>query len=189
MSSPSLSRRIARMSIGQHAEALAQQVHQGRHGEDGTAAAERAEGWPRSAGPRRPPARSPAHTTRPSWPPAATTGSPARAQACIPPDRLITSRPSRASSLAARADRWPERHTVTTVRRGGRFFIPAGRRLSGMCRAPGACPARHSGASRTSSRIASWRISWLACFALALGRRRNRRPGQPLMPPSRLPCR
>jgi hypothetical protein len=49
-------------------------------------------------------------------PAGATTGRPACAQARIPPARLTASWPWRASSAAARAERWPDRHLVTTMR-------------------------------------------------------------------------
>ena len=84
---------------------------------------------PRLAGPQ---------LTRPGPPPLATTGSPARAQARIPPPRLDTSRPSRASMAAARADRAPDRHTVTTARRGGTSAARRDSWPSGICRARGA---------------------------------------------------
>ena len=84
---------------------------------------------PRLAGPQ---------LTRPGPPPLATTGSPARAQARIPPARLDTSRPSRASMAAARADRAPDRHTVTTARRCGTSAARRDSWPNGICRARGA---------------------------------------------------
>ena len=83
------------------------------------------------------PSRGP-QLTRPGPPPLATTGSPAQAQARIPPPRLDTSRPSRASMAAARADRAPDRHTVTTARRRGTSAARRDSWPNRICRARGA---------------------------------------------------
>ena len=58
--------------------------------------------------------------------------------------------------VAALAGQQPGRgpQTVISAACGGRSLVLAASWRSGMCRAPGACRARHSGSSRTSSRIA-----------------------------------
>ncbi len=163
--------------------------------------------WRRTLSGRRQKDGPAGQATRPTDPSSRSTGSPSSAHARIPPDRFCTSMPAACKAAAALAERAPDRHTVTTRLPGG--TSPRRRLPSGTCTAPGACPASHSSASRTSSRTAplAWRADAacgstsatrscsLTAWTFQVVRRRSwcsgtarRRAGNPHVARSRRPC-
>src|SRR6266566_817558 len=83
----------------------------------------------------------------------------------MPPLRLCAVHPARFSAAATAADLAPTWQTQMIVLSAGRFRACCEIRDIGIWVASGACPAAHSWSSRTSSRIASDRISSRACVA------------------------
>ncbi len=137
-------------------------IDEGGHGQDRPATAEGTEREPDEQTQGQ--GQEEVHTTMPGRAPAVSTGSPAAAQARMPPLRFTASKPDRTRRAVARAERFPERQTTTTRRsRGNASSLPS-RWPRGTWRAPGAWPAYHSAGSRTSRSTAPERTSLSASF-------------------------
>ena len=98
---------------------------------------------------------APGQATRGAPPSSLRIGRPAAAQPVIPSLTFTTFQPAPASACAAWLERLPARQIRYTGSSCGISVYRAPSCPSGMCIAPGACPAVHSSGSRTSTRNAS----------------------------------